>query len=362
MASRPQLSRRITSSSAPSAPQPKIALIVPASPEKNAHGGKSVRISCSGSAEQQRTQTQASGHRGSRAVDAGLLLDLGGQLPHLTACAGPSMRATRPGPRLLYTGPFLEEAEPYAGFAHMSRRVDGARIGGGRRRPRRWSTGFIARAAQQWRGGGAPPLALFHATICPVGPCCTEIGDRSVLCRQERILGYRGPRIFQRKNSASRNASVRPIGVLLRWTRQGGMVRAMDTVRVRSLAREILALPEPERPELAREVLAVLLTRPGPAAPRSTPSALPVSSNPAWASPEAWCQKPGPSRCARWRSCRPRAERPRFRSPRPDGYGRAGQSPARGAVVDGVGVSIYNFGGFSACRACAPSAPASTEC
>jgi hypothetical protein len=34
----------------------------------------------------------------------------------------------------------------------------------------------------------------------------------------------------------------------------------MDTVRVRSLAREILALPEPERQELAREVLPVLLT------------------------------------------------------------------------------------------------------
>jgi hypothetical protein len=34
----------------------------------------------------------------------------------------------------------------------------------------------------------------------------------------------------------------------------------MDTVRVRSLAREILALSEPERQELAREVLPVLLT------------------------------------------------------------------------------------------------------
>ena len=34
----------------------------------------------------------------------------------------------------------------------------------------------------------------------------------------------------------------------------------MDTVRVRSLAREILALSELERQELAREVLPVLLT------------------------------------------------------------------------------------------------------
>ena len=34
----------------------------------------------------------------------------------------------------------------------------------------------------------------------------------------------------------------------------------METARVRSLAREILALSEPERQELAREVLPVLLT------------------------------------------------------------------------------------------------------
>ena len=38
----------------------------------------------------------------------------------------------------------------------------------------------------------------------------------------------------------------------------------MDTARVRSLAREILALPDPERQELAREVLPALLgTRAG---------------------------------------------------------------------------------------------------
>ncbi len=34
----------------------------------------------------------------------------------------------------------------------------------------------------------------------------------------------------------------------------------METARVRSLAREILALPEPERQELAREVLPLLLS------------------------------------------------------------------------------------------------------
>jgi len=38
----------------------------------------------------------------------------------------------------------------------------------------------------------------------------------------------------------------------------------METARVRSLAREILALPEPERQQLAREVLPLLLaTRAG---------------------------------------------------------------------------------------------------
>lgn len=34
----------------------------------------------------------------------------------------------------------------------------------------------------------------------------------------------------------------------------------METARVRSLAREILALSDPERQELAREILPVLLT------------------------------------------------------------------------------------------------------
>jgi imidazolonepropionase-like amidohydrolase len=56
------------------------------------------------------------------------VLDLGGQLPDLTALRGAIDAGTTPGPRLLYTGPFLEEGEPYAGFAHMARRVDGAHI------------------------------------------------------------------------------------------------------------------------------------------------------------------------------------------------------------------------------------------
>jgi imidazolonepropionase-like amidohydrolase len=56
------------------------------------------------------------------------VLDLGGQLPDLTAHRRAIDSGATPGPRLLYTGPFLEEGEPYAGFAHMSRRVDAARI------------------------------------------------------------------------------------------------------------------------------------------------------------------------------------------------------------------------------------------
>ena len=56
------------------------------------------------------------------------VLDLGGQLPDLTALRDAIHAGTTPGPRLLYTGPFLEEGEPYAGFAHMARRVDAARI------------------------------------------------------------------------------------------------------------------------------------------------------------------------------------------------------------------------------------------
>ena len=56
------------------------------------------------------------------------VLDLGGQMPDLTALRRAIDSGTTPGPRLLYTGPFLEEGEPYSGFAHMARRVDGAHI------------------------------------------------------------------------------------------------------------------------------------------------------------------------------------------------------------------------------------------
>ena len=56
------------------------------------------------------------------------VLDLGGQLPDLTALRDAIDTGALAGPRLLYTGPFLEEGEPYAGFAHMARRVDGAHI------------------------------------------------------------------------------------------------------------------------------------------------------------------------------------------------------------------------------------------
>jgi imidazolonepropionase-like amidohydrolase len=56
------------------------------------------------------------------------VLDLGGQLPDLTALRGAIDAGTTPGPRLLYTGPFLEEGEPYSGFAHMARRIEAAHV------------------------------------------------------------------------------------------------------------------------------------------------------------------------------------------------------------------------------------------
>jgi imidazolonepropionase-like amidohydrolase len=55
-------------------------------------------------------------------------LDLGGQLPDLVAHRTAIETGATPGPRLLFAGPFLEEGEPYQGFAHMSRRVDPASI------------------------------------------------------------------------------------------------------------------------------------------------------------------------------------------------------------------------------------------
>jgi imidazolonepropionase-like amidohydrolase len=56
------------------------------------------------------------------------VLDLGGQLPDLIAHREAIEAGATPGPRLLFAGPFLEESATYPGFAHMSRRVDGARI------------------------------------------------------------------------------------------------------------------------------------------------------------------------------------------------------------------------------------------
>ena len=56
----------------------------------------------------------------------------------------------------------------------------------------------------------------------------------------------------------------------------------MDTVRVRSLGREILALSEPERQEFAREVLPALLTTRA-ALRRSTPRWRDLSDNELWA-------------------------------------------------------------------------------
>jgi imidazolonepropionase-like amidohydrolase len=56
------------------------------------------------------------------------VLDLGGQMPDLVAHRDAIETGATPGPRLLFAGPFLEEGEPYQGFAHMSRRVDPARI------------------------------------------------------------------------------------------------------------------------------------------------------------------------------------------------------------------------------------------
>jgi imidazolonepropionase-like amidohydrolase len=56
------------------------------------------------------------------------VLDLGGQLPDLATHRAAIESGATPGPRLLFAGPFLEEGDPYEGFAHMSRRVDAAYI------------------------------------------------------------------------------------------------------------------------------------------------------------------------------------------------------------------------------------------
>lgn len=56
------------------------------------------------------------------------VLDLGGQLSDLVAHRAAIQTGATPGPRLLFAGPFLEEGEPYQGFAHMSRRIDPAHV------------------------------------------------------------------------------------------------------------------------------------------------------------------------------------------------------------------------------------------
>jgi imidazolonepropionase-like amidohydrolase len=56
------------------------------------------------------------------------VLDLGGQLPDLLAHRAAIESGRTPGPRLYFVGPLLEEGEPFAGFAHMSARIDAARI------------------------------------------------------------------------------------------------------------------------------------------------------------------------------------------------------------------------------------------
>ncbi|PYN36182.1 MAG: hypothetical protein DME01_09335 [Candidatus Rokuibacteriota bacterium] len=55
------------------------------------------------------------------------VLDLGGQLHDLTAYRAAVDSGDRPGPRILFTGPMLEEGEVYAGFAGFCRRFDSTR-------------------------------------------------------------------------------------------------------------------------------------------------------------------------------------------------------------------------------------------
>jgi imidazolonepropionase-like amidohydrolase len=52
------------------------------------------------------------------------VLDLGGQLHDLSAHRAAIESGARPGPRMLFTGPMLEEGEVYAGFAGFCRRFD----------------------------------------------------------------------------------------------------------------------------------------------------------------------------------------------------------------------------------------------
>lgn len=52
------------------------------------------------------------------------VLDLGGQVPHLTGYRTALAAGTKLGPRFYFTGPLLEEGDLFEGFAHMSRHVD----------------------------------------------------------------------------------------------------------------------------------------------------------------------------------------------------------------------------------------------
>jgi imidazolonepropionase-like amidohydrolase len=55
------------------------------------------------------------------------VLDLGGQLHDVAAYRAAVDSGDRPGPRILFTGPMLEEGEMYGGFAGFCRRFDSAR-------------------------------------------------------------------------------------------------------------------------------------------------------------------------------------------------------------------------------------------
>src|SRR5207245_6414026 len=52
------------------------------------------------------------------------VLDLGGQLHDVAGYRTLIESGARPGPRILFTGPMLEEGEMYAGFAGFCRRFD----------------------------------------------------------------------------------------------------------------------------------------------------------------------------------------------------------------------------------------------
>ncbi len=56
------------------------------------------------------------------------VLDLGGQFEHLVPHRAALERGEKLGPRLLFTGPMLEEGKAFAGFASMSREIDATQI------------------------------------------------------------------------------------------------------------------------------------------------------------------------------------------------------------------------------------------